>query len=263
MVVIGYTSYAMIVIRSVANPPIDENNPETVFSLLSYLNREQYGDRPLLMGQFWDSQMSNERKDGTPVYTATYLIQKDGRTVQRFYDRLTSDHFLSTNPGHTVQHVYDVTDDRKQTEPVYAPEFTMLFPRMYSSQSHHIPEYKKWSQFKGKPVRWRDREGKNTVIYKPTQGENFRFFMDYQVNWMYGRYFLWNFAGRQNDVQGHGSITEGNWISGIKAIDAQRLGNQDQLAGVHHQQQGTQQALLATDAAWHHRTCLPTLPEPA
>ena len=231
VIVIGYTSYAMIVIRSSANPPIDENNPENVFNLLSYLNREQYGDRPLATGQFWGSPLSSERKDGNPVYTATFLIQNDGRTVKRLYDRWSVDHFLADNPGHTVDHVYEVTDDRKGSEPVYDPEFTMLFPRMYSSQPQHEAEYKKWSDFQGTPIRTTDREGKPTIIHKPTMGENLRFFFEYQMNWMYWRYFLWNFAGRQNDIQGHGGITEGNWISGIKAIDAQRLGNQDALPG--------------------------------
>lgn len=230
VIVIGYTSYAMIVVRSTANPPIDENNPENVFNLLSYLNREQYGDRPLLFGQFWDSQLDpTERGDGNPVRTATYVVTKNGKPVKRFYDRWSAGHFLEENPGHEVDHVYEVTDERKGVEPVYAPEFTMFFPRMYSSQAHHIPEYKKWSDFKGVPVRWKDREGKATLIYKPTQGENLRFFLDYQMNWMYWRYFMWNFAGRQNDIQGHGNIMEGNWISGIKAIDAERLGNQDLL----------------------------------
>lgn len=229
VILVGYSTYAMIVVRSVANPPIDENNPENVFNLLSYLNREQYGDRPLLIGQFWDSPYANERKDGTPVHTATYLVQKGGRTVQRFYDRWSANHFAELNPGHEVKHEYIVTDPRKGTEIVYDPQFTMLFPRMYSSQASHVQAYKSWSEFKGVPMRGTDRQGKPTRIYKPTQAENFRFFMAYQLDWMYWRYFMWNFAGRQNDVQGSGNIMDGNWLTGIKAIDAERLGNQDTL----------------------------------
>lgn len=229
VILIGYSTYAMIVIRSTANPPIDENNPENVFNLLSYLNREQYGDRPLLVGQFWESPYSNVRKDGKPVHTATYQIVKDGRVVRNEYDRWSARHFVEENPGHTLKHRYIVTDARKGTELTYEPEFTMMFPRMYSSQASHISAYKQWSQFKGTPIRTTDREGKPTIINKPTMGENLRYFIDYQVNWMYWRYFMWNFAGRQNDLQGHGGIMDGNWISGIKAIDSQRLGNQDLL----------------------------------
>jgi hypothetical protein len=229
VILVGYSTYAMIVIRSTANPPIDENNPENVFNLLSYLNREQYGDRPLLMGQFWGSPYSSERKDGSPVYTATYQVKKGGRAVQNFYDRWSAAHFVEQNPGHEIDHAYVITDPRKGSEVQYDPEFTMLFPRMYSAQASHESAYKQWSDFKGTPIRARDREGKPTIINKPTFGENMRYFFQYQMDWMYWRYFLWNFAGRQNDIQGHGTITEGNWLTGIKAIDAQRLGNQDQL----------------------------------
>jgi hypothetical protein len=229
VILVGYSTYAMIVIRSTANPPIDENNPENVFNLLSYLNREQYGDRPLLIGQFWDSPYSSERNDGNPVYTATYQVKKDGRVVRNEYDRWSARHFVEANPGHTIDHQYIITDPRKGTEVVYEPEFTMLFPRMYSAQQSHTDAYKEWSAFKGVPMRTTDREGKPTIINKPTQGENLRYFADYQVNWMYWRYFMWNFAGRQNDIQGHGGILDGNWLSGVKAIDSQRLGNQDQL----------------------------------
>lgn len=229
VILVGYSTYTMTVVRSLANPPIDENNPENVFNLVSYLNREQYGDRPLLMGQFWDSPLADERGDGSPVHTATYQVQKNGRTVRNFYDGWSAEHFIQANPGHTVKHAYVITDARKDTEPIYEPAFTMLFPRMYSSQPNHKEEYKRWSDFKGTPVRTTDREGKPTMIYKPTQGENMRFFFDYQMNWMYWRYFMWNFAGRQNDIQGHGNILEGNWLSGIDAVDDQRLGKQEGL----------------------------------
>ena len=229
VILVGYSTYAMIVIRSTANPPIDENNPENVFNLLSYLNREQYGDRPLLIGQFWGSPYASERKDGEPVYTATYQVKKDGRAVRNFYDRWSAAHFVEQNAGHTIDHAYLITDPRKGSEVQYDPEFTMLFPRMYSAQATHESAYKQWSDFKGTPIRSRDREGKPTIINKPTFGENMRYFFHYQMDWMYWRYFLWNFAGRQNDIQGHGNIMEGNWLTGVKAIDAQRLGNQDQL----------------------------------
>jgi len=229
VILIGYSTYTMTVVRSLANPPIDENNPENVFNLVSYLNREQYGDRPLLIGQFWDSPYGRDFKDGTPVYTATYKVQKNGRDVKQFYDGWSAEHFVEQNPGHTVKNEYVITDPRKGTEVTYQPEFTMFFPRMYSSSPSHVQAYKSWSEFRGKAMRGTDRQGRPKKIDKPTQGENLRFFLAYQMDWMYWRYFMWNFAGRQNDVQGHGNIMDGNWLTGIKAIDAQRLGNQDSL----------------------------------
>ncbi|MFT3884705.1 MAG: DUF2723 domain-containing protein [Flavobacteriales bacterium] len=233
VILLGYSTYAMTVVRSLANPPIDENNPENVFNLVSYLNREQYGDRPLLMGQFWGSELAAERKDGSPVYTATYKVMKNGKVEKLFYDGWSAEHYVEGKSGLTIANEYVITDARKGTEPVYTPETTMLFPRMYSSQPGHVEAYKQWADFKGSLVRdangntIKDRDGQ--PIYMPTQGENMRFFLDYQVNWMYWRYFLWNFAGRQNDIQGHGGITDGNWYTGIKAIDAQHLGSQDHL----------------------------------
>ncbi len=229
VIILGYSTFAMVVVRSNANPPIDENNPENVFNLLSYLNREQYGDRPLVFGQFWGSQLANQRENGKPVRTATYKVMKGNRTEKLFYDSWAAKHYVEQNPGLKIKHEYVVTDPRVGTEPVYDPATTMAFPRMYSSQANHVTAYKEWSNFKGKSIRTTDREGKPTIVQMPTQGENFTFFINYQVNWMYWRYFLWNFAGRQNDIQGHGSITDGNWYTGIKAIDAQRLGNQDHL----------------------------------
>lgn len=230
VILLGYSTYAMTVVRSQANPPIDENNPENVFNLLSYLNREQYGDRPLLLGQFWDSELSEERGDGTPVYTATWKVMKGGRVEKIFYDGWSAEHYMQGKTGLTLDNEYVITDARKGTEPIYTPQTSMLFPRMYSAQPDHVAQYKSWTDFKGVPIRTTDREGKPTVIYMPTQGENLRFFTSYQVNWMYWRYFLWNFAGRQNDLQGRsGGILEGNWYTGIKAIDSQRLGSQDHL----------------------------------
>lgn len=236
VILLGYSTYAMTVIRSLANPPIDENNPENVFNLVSYLNREQYGDRPLLVGQFWDSPHSDDEDewgDGSPVYTAAWLVKKGNKTVKTLYDGWSAEHFVAGKPDLTIEHAYQMTDDRKNSVVAYEKGSTMVFPRMHSSQASHIEAYKEWSDFKGELLR--DARGRPVLnrdkkpIYKPTQSENMRFFVSYQVNWMYWRYFLWNFAGRQNDIQGHGTITDGNWYSGIKAIDEQRLGNQENL----------------------------------
>ncbi len=198
MLLIGYSSFALVVIRSNANPPMDENNPEHVFSLLSYLNREQYGDRPLLYGHYFNSPLDNQMpyEDGDPVYF------KDDATGK-----------------------YIISDEKKNSKPNYASEFCSIFPRMYSGEKRHIDKYKWWSGFKGKKKKYNDpRTGKLETIPMPTFFENLTFFWRYQIDWMYLRYFMWNFAGRQNDIQGHGGAMNGNWISGINFIDSMRLG---------------------------------------
>ena len=205
VLMIGYTSFGMILVRSNANPPIDENNPENMVNLLSYLNREQYGDIPLLKGQFWDTPLNNQKPylDGSPVY---FPNDKTGK--------------------------YEIADDKKNSIPNYAPEFEMFFPRMWSNKANHVRAYKAWSNFQGKPMQYRTlTSGQVETINKPSFGENMKYFMNYQVWWMWGRYFMWNFAGRQNDLQGHGidqgKLTDGNWMSGISFIDEARLGNLD------------------------------------
>ncbi len=208
VILIGYSSYALIVIRSSANPPMDENDPSNVFSLLAYLNREQYGDRPLLYGQYYNTPMEIDREkrqykmeDGKPVY---YPGEKDGEDS------------------------YLIGDDRKESIPVYVKELCTFFPRMYSSQSHHIQSYKSWANIKGKKVRLKNRPDVDEIV-QPTFVENLTFFFKYQIGHMYFRYFMWNFAGRQNNIQGHGGIVEGNWISGIPFIDNYLLGSQEGL----------------------------------
>lgn len=202
VILIGYSSYAMIMIRSSANPPMDENNPENMFSLLSYLNREQYGSQPLLYGPYFNSPLDNKEpySDGNPVY------------IQNF------------NEG-----TYEISDDKKNAVPNYADEFKTIFPRMWSTEGRHVNSYKSWSKFEGKPIRYRMVNGETKVINKPTFMENLRFFFSHQVGWMYWRYFMWNFSGRQNDIQGHGNIIDGNWLSGIGFIDSWRLGPQENL----------------------------------
>ncbi|MBU1717972.1 MAG: DUF2723 domain-containing protein [Bacteroidetes bacterium] len=202
VLLIGYSSFFLLVIRSQANPPIDENNPENAISMLAYLNREQYGDWPILYGQYFNAPLDRQKpyKNGTPVYERDYKTGK-----------------------------YVISDDRKSSIPNYDPEFCTIFPRMWSTQANHAAAYRSWSNMEGTPISTVGYDGKKKVINKPTFGENLRFFFNYQVGWMYMRYFLWNFAGRQNDVQGHSDNLHGNWISGIKAIDSARLGTQDNL----------------------------------
>tara|TARA_R110002096_G_scaffold72174_4_gene172197 strand:+ start:44214 stop:47297 length:3084 start_codon:yes stop_codon:yes gene_type:complete len=201
-ILLGYSSFAVIVIRSNANPPMDENNPENVFTFLSYLNREQYGSRPLFNGQSFNSpqDISNPYNDGSPTY---FQDKESGK--------------------------YIITNDGKNSSPNYDPRFLSILPRMWSAESRHRSHYIKWSNFKGKPIRYQDASGQTKVINTPTFGENMAYLFNYQVGWMYWRYFMWNFSGRQNDIQGHGNVVHGNWISGIKFIDEMRLGNQDRL----------------------------------
>jgi len=195
-ILIGYTSFLMLVIRSNANTPIDENNPENAMYLLSYLNREQYGDWPLFSGPYYNAPVI-DRKDGNPVYT------KDNASGK-----------------------YVITDKKEKTIPVYDPRFTTIFPRMWSGlEKKHADEYKRWGKVKGVPVEIQGGEQPETV-YKPTFSENLTYFWNYQVVHMYYRYFMWNFAGKQNDSQGMGSKVEGNWKSGIAFIDEMRLGPQ-------------------------------------
>jgi len=197
---IGYSSFFMLIIRSNANTPIDENSPEDAIGLLSYLNREQYGTYPLYHGQYYNAPVV-DYKDGTPLYVKD---KKKGK--------------------------YVITDDRKQSVPIYDGRFETIFPRMWSNQkSAHITYYKEYGNVKGTPVTVRKQDGSSETIYKPTFGENLRFFLSYQVGHMYFRYFMWNFSGRQNDIESQGEPENGNWISGINFIDNPRLGNQSNL----------------------------------
>jgi hypothetical protein len=374
LLLLGYSSFAVIVIRSAANPPMDENNPENLFALLSYLNREQYGDRPLSQGQFWDSPTAEDQpySDGKPTWVKSFSVfEKKGIQEVRlksFRERERAEAFIAEGGNRVMKEEYVDSGEKKNAVPNFDPEYTMVFPRMYSDTESHIEEYMRWSNYKnfnlkttykspladgelseselsshieldflgaGKPAaeltkdfnalfrlngaRFTDNfevESDSTLLVRnpqtgqmqraplsslelrptivqimvgalsegakegegyatslrsqkneleaalrqaiamanagneearsealqlqqllnrvlkesmPTQQENLRFFTDYQMGWMYFRYFLWNFVGRQNDIQGHGDFLHGNWVSGVDAIDAARLGNRAEL----------------------------------
>ncbi len=210
VILIGYSSYAAIVIRSAADTPMDQNSPDNVFSLKYYLNREQYGDRPLLYGQSYNApvKLRIEGNMCIPVEKKGHAQYAPAPKVEGQKDK------------------YVITGYKTSYE--FMEEFCMLFPRMYSSQGTHVQAYKEWAKVKGKRVKY-EYCGQQKVDYAPTFAENLRFFFSYQVNFMYWRYFMWNFSGRQNDLQSYGDISKGNWITGIKFIDNAMLGDQDAL----------------------------------
>ena len=209
VIVVGYSSYALILIRSTADTPMNQNAPSDIFTLRSYLAREQYGSTPLLYGPTYIGELQRNN-DGTPVdkgngaKTWSRVIKKDPSEKDRYY--------VST----------------VAPEYVYISETEMLFPRMYSSDPRHIEAYKFWGNVKGAPVKYQIM-GETKTAMKPTFAENIVFFVRYQLNFMYWRYFMWNFSGRQNDNQSHGEIMNGNWITGIKPIDALMVGPQDNM----------------------------------
>ena len=208
MIMVGYSSYAVIVIRSTANTPMDQNSPEDIFTLGRYLSREQYGDRPLFYGQAYTSQVAL-KPDGQYCVP----VSKQGAPVYQRKEKANPD-----EPDRYEIQRYDI-------EYVYAQN--MLFPRMYSE--HHANAYESWmGGIKGNKVTY-DRCGEMVTVKMPTMLENLRFFFSYQVNFMYWRYFMWNFAGRQNDIQGSGEWEHGNWLTGIPFLDNMRLGDQSKL----------------------------------
>ncbi len=188
VILIGYSSFAIIVIRSYANPPMDENNPENIFALLSYLNREQYGSRPLIFGNYYNAEFQKDEYGEIKFKKLYTYIPVNGK-----YQKIEK-----TNP-----------------EYLYESSGKTIFPRMYSRDKNHISAYQSWTG---------TEPGED-----PAFTDNIKFFFKYQLGHMYFRYFMWNFAGRQNNLQSYGGITKGNWISGIPFLDKMMTGNQKDL----------------------------------
>ncbi|MBR4521867.1 MAG: DUF2723 domain-containing protein, partial [Prevotella sp.] len=208
MLMIGYSTYALIVVRSASNPPMDQNSPEDIFTLGNYLSRDQYGDRPLFYGQAYTSQVALDiegnmciprMKTGAPIY----------QKVEKHSPDEPDKYFIV------------------RTKDSYEYAQNMLFPRMYDSG--HAQAYEDWMGGVDGNVKDYDRCGQMVQVKMPTFLENIRFFLSYQCNFMYWRYFMWNFAGRQNDIQGNGELEHGNWVTGFSFIDEMMLGNQDLL----------------------------------
>jgi hypothetical protein len=267
-ILIGYSSFFLLVIRSNANPPIDENNPEDAVSLLAYLNREQYGEWPIFSGFYYNAPFVGY-EDGNPVYGKAYevyALEESGRysskeqakrssrgrrsdltvreeggkyvayrenLVSSFQKKRELTQFLAQNTDKefSIKQRYVITDDRKQREPVYDQRFKTIFPRMWSQQrAVHASAYEEWAKSENKnPIRVTLPNGKTETRYRPSFSENIRYFFRYQLGHMYFRYFMWNFSGRQNDIQGHGDPIHGNWITGIGFLDQARLGPQNDI----------------------------------
>jgi MFS family permease len=193
VVMIGYSANAIIVIRATANTPLNENQPENPFNLLYFLNREQYGERPLFRGPYYNAPVT-DYKEGKPKYV------------------LENDKYIIS--AHNLVREYD-------------PRFITFLPRMWSEQSEHEPAYKEWGKVKGIPVSVTNQSDEKEIIRKPKFSENLRFMFSYQFGYMYLRYFMWNFSGKQNDTQGTGGAVNGNWITGIRFLDEPRIGTSD------------------------------------
>ena len=200
-ILIGYSSFFMLVIRANANTPINENEPSEAVSMLSYLKREQYGSWPLLTGPYYMAKPI-DANDGSPVYVRD---EEKGK--------------------------YVITDERRGTEPIYDENMTTIFPRMWNGTKRlYTSTYEQYiDKSKMVPVTVKKPNGTSETVMRPTFAQNLKFFFGYQCNHMYWRYFMWNFVGRQNDIQGHGELEYGNWLSGIKFIDEARLGKQTDL----------------------------------
>ncbi len=203
MLLAGYSTFAQVLIRASAAPPINENAPSDAFALGSYLNRDQYGQVPLLWGQTFASRSIGQKHghEGRALWAKALKPTDDA--PDRYYVY-----------GHAGEPAYD---------------YNVFFPRMYSDRPEHLAGYKRWSGYVGLEVNVRDGNGRMRRVKVPTWRENMAYFLNYQVGHMYWRYFLWNFCGRQNDLRGNGEADRGNWVTGWKWVDRWLTGSQEDL----------------------------------
>jgi len=219
LIVLGYSTFIILAIRSNANTPIDENNPEDAMSLLAYYNREQYGDWPVLYGKSFNApyDRNDPFSDGKPVYQRGYAVMKGPKQVTAFKLKSEAEAYVAEKGGNlTIDGKYLMTDDKKASKPNYDPKYQGFFPRIWNDDPQYKQNYLKIVGItdENKPISF---------------AQNVKFFFEYQVGKMYWRYFMWNFSGRQNDAQHRYEMSKGNWITGIGFIDAMRIGNQENL----------------------------------
>lgn len=237
---IGYGSFAVIVIRSNADTPMDQNNPENLVNLHTYLTREQYGSTPVVSGPYWNSmenggqfdaqgrwigyQDKSAWKDRKAQWLRRYIVSKNDAVLETFLGEKEANAYAKANNAEVSCKYYEVNADyRKEAVPTYSQ--TTIFPRMFDSDfPHKIDGYKRWSNYDAE----KDGEKGSDKLALPSFGENITYFLNYQVDWMYSRYLMWNLVGRQNDIQGHGDDMRGNWKSGLSFIDTPRIGDQSE-----------------------------------
>ena len=210
--IIGYSSFMVLIVRSNADTPMNQNRPSDAIGLLAYLNRDQYGDWPLVYGQYYVAPLDSK----TPYLDRPPIYAKDLKTGK-----------------------YEVVDSREKSKPNYDDRFCTIFPRMYDGDDkNHVNGYKKWGHIRGERVIFDRGDGQPDTLQKPTFSENLTYFCSYQVWHMYARYFFWNFVGKQNDVQGYGNKVDGNWLSGVPLVDNIRLGDQDKIPKLMQENKG-------------------------
>ena len=230
MLFIGYSSFTTIVIRSNANPPLDENNPENLVTLHAYLKREQYGSWPILYGEYFNSKTvdMSQYGDRSPFYDKRHVVtSRSGSEIAAFRDKEVAENYVE-NSGKNYKIVHKYFETNKNTRENQVVDFSQktFFPRMFfRGDANRTAGYKRWSGYDPFRKVSRDKIGEDGRPL-PSFANNITFFVNYQINWMYWRYFMWNFSGRQNDIQGHGDEMRGNWLSGFDVVDNARLGAQ-------------------------------------
>ena len=229
---VGYSTFLILPIRANANTPINENDPDDAVSLLAYLNREQYGSNPLVYGQQYNTPIKYDGgrpvfKDGNPLYIPEFVVTGETITEMSFFSRFDAEQYIKNADGKygklTIKERYKVGNSREKSVPVYDGDYCVFFPRMWSTEERNVRQYRHWAGITRDSKVVNGRE----VPVIPSFGQNLTFFFSYQMWYMYGRYFMWNFVGRQTLDQGLGTKRNGEWVSGIKPIDEMRLGPQD------------------------------------